>query len=167
MKILDTSFLICIIHEAKYEKIFGLCKKKGYNLAVPVTVFDELKNDIAIFKKIQHDNYFKIIHDINSDCYDYLGRRYPNLHHGELGVICYGLFHQKNNNRYICILDDGIAKKIAEDNGLKVTGTIGLLYWLKKSKCLSNKECQHIHDNLLKSRFRIDYKLLKGLLNDN
>jgi predicted nucleic acid-binding protein len=148
-------------------KIFDLCKREGYNLAVPVTVLDELKDDVEIFKKIQNNNYFEIIHDINPDCIDYLERRYPNLHRGELGVICCGLFKQKNNNRYICIIDDRIAKSIGEHKGLKIAGTLGLLIWLKKSKHLSNKECQYIYDKLLNSRFRLNSKLLGKLLNDN
>lgn len=163
MKIFDASSVICIVNEAKYTKIFDLCRGKGYRLFVPTTIFEELKRDDDILN-ILEKYHFEIEYDIKPDLFAYLESRYPRLHKGEIGVICCGLSKQNDGQRYICILDEDKARKIRENVSLRFAGTIGLLLWLKKSKCLTPEECQYLYNQLLNSRFRVKLKLLRSLL---
>jgi len=164
MKIIDASFIICIIHEAKYPKVFELCRDKGYRLLIPITVFEELKQNENTYNFIKSNNYlFEVTEDINLDCYEYLERRYPYLHKGELGVICCGFLKQKTGEKYICVIDEK-ARKLKEVKRLRITGTLGLLLWLKNLKALTNEECQHIYNQLSNSNFRIKPDLLELLL---
>ncbi len=166
MKIFDASSIICLVHEAKFTKVFQICQNKGYRLLIPNTVFEELKRNENTYNFIKSVNYFEPIEVIDSDCYEYLQRRYPQLHQGEIGVICCGLSKRKDKQKYICIIDEnkGGIKKLKETDGLKITGTLGLLIWLKKSKELTDEDCKYIYDQLLQSNFWIKPEKLKILL---
>ena len=164
IKIFDTSTIVCIFQEAKYPKIIDNCLKNGYQLFIPTQVFDELKantNTISQFKKYK-DSF--IIRDTCNEYHEYLSRRYPRLHKGEIGVLAMGIEFDKLNNSYICFLDEGLARIIGAQLHLKTSGLVGLSLWEKEKGDISEPECKLIYDNISKSSFRIKKEILARLL---
>ncbi|MFV9689412.1 MAG: DUF3368 domain-containing protein [Desulfobacteria bacterium] len=58
----------------------------------------------------------------------------PFLHQGEAEAICLGL----EKKAKLCLIDDKDARTIAELNGLRVTGTLGILLKAKKTGSISS-----------------------------
>jgi predicted nucleic acid-binding protein len=163
-KIFDTSTIVCIFQEAKFPKIIDNCLKKDYKLIIPTQVYDELKVNINTF------SYFKqyaddfTIRDTCDEYFEYLSRRYPRLHKGEIGVLSLGIEFSKLNNLYICFLDEGPARIIGEQLHLRTAGLVGLSLWERKNGDISKPECKLIYDNISKSPFRIKKEILEKLI---
>jgi predicted nucleic acid-binding protein len=164
MKIVDASFIICIIHEAEYPKIFEICFNLGHQFIIPSTVYEELKKNKSTFRSLRsYPDFFTVSDEIDADCYEYFESRYPYLHSGELGVICLAFTQEKKGQKYTCIIDEK-ARKINEVKKLRLTGTLGLILWIKKSDKITNKESELIYNHLRDSNFRIKDSLLELLL---
>lgn len=164
MKIFDTSSLIAILTEAKCSQVFENCLTQNYSLSIPTTVYNELRCNKVTFEKFRdYEKHFKIL-DVEEDILYRFLRRYPNLHRGEAGVICIALEKKKNNEKYICIVDDGGARKFCEQKEINLSGLIGFLTWQKKTNYLDKKDCKIIYSRLLNSAFRINKDILCELI---
>lgn len=61
---------------------------------------------------------------------------------------------KKKNIKYFCVLDDGKARKVADERDLNFTGLDGLIEYLFHKKAISEEEFTEINNLLEKSRFR-------------
>lgn len=163
-KIFDTSSIVCIFQEAKFPKIIDNCLKRDYKLIIPAQVYDEIKvniNTFSYFKKYADDF---TIRDTCGEHFEYLSRRYPRLHKGEIGVLSLGIEFSKLNSSYICFLDEGLARSIGGQLHLRTAGIVGLSLWEKRNGDISEPECRLIYDHISKSPFRIKKEILNKLI---
>lgn len=143
-------YLYRVKHLDILEKLYG-------KITVPVTVEEELKEgknhgedvpDLSNHNWIQIDNaqvpkLIKVITDLGP---------------GEAGAIALAL--QESNS--LLILDDRLARQIAELQGLKVTGTAGVLLKAKQNGYLD--AVAPIVDQLLDLGFRLSDHLRRNIL---
>jgi len=164
MKIFDTSSLIAIFSEANCPQVLENCIDRNYKLNITDTVYNELKSNKKTFKKFKkYEEHFNVLIP-DEEHVNKLLKRYPNLHRGEVGVICSGLKKDNDGKKYICIVDDGGARNFCENENINMAGLIGFLKWQKDNNDLTQKECEKIYDGLKKSGFRIKEDLLKELI---
>ncbi|NLX38123.1 MAG: hypothetical protein GXY73_01215 [Methanothrix sp.] len=168
MKIFDTSSVICILSEICSPKILDICIKNGYSIAIPSPVFEEIKKNKKTYSMLQNCNPFVILNDFDKVEYEKLLRRHPELHEGEVSVICCALHRMRNGDRHYCIIDETAARKFVGSDGscssLKLTGTVGLIYWEKDRLDLSKQECKDIYNSFENSGFWIKQSIIGGLL---
>ena len=100
----------------------------------------------------------------DKDYFDYLSRRYPQLHKGEIGVISVSLEYNKSGDRCICLLDDDYARDISKKLHLRTTGIVGLALWEKENGDICRSECKTIYENISKSGFRLSQDILNKLI---
>jgi len=163
MKIFDASTLIAIFHEGKCESVLEESVKNGYALGIPETVYEELKVNKITFKLFsKYSDHFEVL-PVNKKCIQNLKKRHPNLHDGELGVMCHAI-EENDKNLNIYFVDDGEARQKCEVYDIRKSGLIGYLLWNKDKEILDNEECKRIYKNLKESPFRISEKLLGRLI---
>lgn len=163
MKIFDTSSIICIFREIESPKFFENCKRLGYDLCITPQVYEELKRNPETFKLFSSFDDFNIISDIDLNCFNELSRRYPWLHDGEISVLCSGVYKKRHNEHYHCVIDER-ARKLKDELGIKINGTIGLIVWQKKLLGFTEKECNLIYNKFLNSSFWVKNNILQELL---
>ena len=80
---------------------------------------------------------------------------------GECSVILTALEMDKNNKKYYAILDDKNARKIANNLGIRMTGTFGLLKTLKEKQMIDELTFEQCKKDMEKSKFRINFDKIK------
>lgn len=109
-----------------------------------------------------------ILNDFDQSEYEKMLSRHPELHEGEISVICCALHRERKGDRHYCIIDETAARKFIRSdgscNGLKLTGTVGLILWEKDKSYLSQDECEDIHKSFINSGFWIKPSIIEGLL---
>jgi predicted nucleic acid-binding protein len=145
MKIFDTSSIVSVFREVKYPKVLQNCVARGYRLVIPDTVHGELKQNEETYSTFFKYRELFEIRSVNSEWVETLSARFPYLHRGEIGVICLALEEKKLEKKHICILDERKARTFCRENGIRITGLIGLLLWLKNNGDLSHPECRMIY----------------------
>jgi len=164
LKIFDASTLVCIFQEAKFPKIIDNCLEEGYKLVIPNQVYDEIKeNKNTLLHLMRYEGSF-LIRDCPIRYFDYISRRYPRLHKGEVSVISLGLEYESKKKRYICLLDDDYARNICKKFLIRTSGVLGLIMWEKRIGYIDSLECKIIHENLSQSSFYITKDLLDELV---
>lgn len=183
IKILDNTVLSVSLNNINSIDLLEKCMQR-YNLATSQEVYEESEKgfDIKIleqcFKRI-------IIHDLRNDIkynmlLDYLIRRYPYLHKGELSSFLIALLIYKLKGKsYYYVTDDGKMRKTlnkiiknkefleklnATKMSFNATGTIGLIKRLKEKGILTKKEIECIYIELENSTFRATPELLRDLM---
>jgi predicted nucleic acid-binding protein len=84
---------------------------------------------------------------------DELGRRYPQLGPGEISVLAW-VQEQPKGTAVACVLDDGLARRVADRLGLLYTGLVGLLERLVEHGRLTTAEQSGILAQLQVKGFR-------------
>jgi len=163
-KIFDTSSIVCIFQEAKFPKIIDNCLKRNYKLFIPTQVYDEIRMNVNTFSHFKQYADDFTIRDSCDEHFEYLSRRYPRLHKGEIGVLSLGIEFSKLKSPYICILDEGPARSIGEQLRLRTAGIVGLSLWEKEKGDISEPECKLIYDHISESPFRIKKEVLNKLI---
>jgi predicted nucleic acid-binding protein len=164
VKIFDASTIVCIFQEAKFPNFLNNCIKRNYNLVIPRQVYNEIEVNRNTFSCFREFIDFFTIEECLDEHFDYLTRRFPTLHQGEIGVLSVGLEYNKCGNKYICFLDDGHARDISKKLHLRTSGLIGLALWEKENGDISRSECEMVYHNIAKSNFRIKEEMLDKLI---
>ncbi len=81
--------------------------------------------------------------------------RFLEYDSGELFVISQGIQYKINNEEYCCVLDEKLARDIADTFEIQKTGTIGVLRIMYGMKIVSMDKLKNIKSLLLTSDFRI------------
>ena len=181
-KIIDNTFISAIIKEIKSVDLLSKCLVK-YDLITSLEVYKETKEGFDSHTIHKFYEKIKTVKIDNKDFYfslmEYLKKRYPYLHKGEISTFLIALlnYELKNKNYYYVTDDGGMRKavsKILKDkmfiNLLKteiikfnLTGTIGLIKRLYDHKILSDDELSIIIDDLRNSTFYITEDLIDFL----
>lgn len=141
------------------SKIKQLQLLKDYfgTITIPMEVFDEIvTRGGALFgaKEVKTKDWIRVSNVKNQLTVDILCRY---LDRGEAEAIVLA----KENDASLLIIDDSDGRKIAEDIGLKITGTIGILLLAAEDNKLDlNKSL----DDLIASGFRLSKKEYKKLI---
>ncbi|XRO75084.1 DUF3368 domain-containing protein [Methanocaldococcus sp. 28A] len=186
VKILDNTVISASLKEIKTINLIERCLKR-YKLVTSEYVFVET---LKGFSNPTIENCYSDIevHEINEEMFnfllDYLERRFPYLHRGELSSFLVALLkYAENGKSYYYVTDDrrmrDTISKILNDPIVKsklknpitpenfnLTGTIGLLLRLKYRGLISKEEAKKIADDLENSSFRVTPELLKKLRED-
>jgi len=185
-KVLDNTVISAGLKEIKTINLIERCIKR-YKLVTSKHVFEETLKGFS--NPIIKNCYSEIeVHEINEETFnfllDYLERRFPYLHRGELSSFLVALLkYAENGKPYYYVTDDNKMRnkipKILNDPVLKsklknpitpenfnLTGTIGLILRLKYRGLISKEEAKKIADDLENSSFRVTPELLKKLRED-
>ena len=154
--IVDASCII-ILTKIQASKLIKKLLSKGYRFIISKEVKEEVTDINSLIEEIDDDNL--IVDVIPDRCiYDQIDMRYPMLGKGEKSVL--SIYQQNVYSPQYAILDDGVARRKADDLGIKKHGTLWLI---EKAffKCLIMKETAICYLNkILRSRFRIDPALI-------
>src|SRR3989344_3130349 len=159
MKLFDSSPVIAILGNLNDVSIINKLIKLGYSLYVPDGVVKEILNEPEkgnLMSLLGH----KIINlnDLDEQSIQKFRDRYPQLGKGEVEVILFGQIFLGENKKFYCIIDDQIARKCAEQKGLKCTGTIGLLLKLNEKGVIGKEELNENFKTLENKGFRHNFK---------
>lgn len=165
MKLMDTSSIILFLDFIPEYKFIIKFSETGEVMIITSDVEKEYYEKAGI----NNDPNYNLDNLLNShiiqkeDCIisDMFKTRYFNLGIGEKSIISLALKYKEQNEECYCVLDDKDARKIAQELGLKVKGSIGLLLLLKEKGLLENPK--EISEKISKSRFRISEKILGEL----
>lgn len=160
MKLLDNSslsfFIIDIPQFNCIVNLYNICESLNTSFAVKEE-FDV--NNVSDLDKYICENII-FVQDID---YETLKHRYPNLGKGELSIMQWGLNLSELNKPYCCILDDKKARKIANELNLNITGSIGLIFKLKKQGIYNDSQIEGIIHSIKDSKFRVGNSILNML----
>ena len=181
MKVLDATVISADIKEIKSVNIIESCLMQ-YDVVVPEDVKKECERAFGkvccVFLK-GAKIYTPDGKDYES-LKDYLKRRYPYLHSGDLSSILVAALESivRGRNCYF-VTDDGALKKVVESKlpedeefhmllgksfeKINVTGTIGLLRRLNERKILSCEDIIKAARDIPKSSFRATKELVRFL----
>ncbi len=169
LKLLDTSSVILVLEEIGCPEIFDHCIERGHELAITQAVYSELSANEDTFGKFNDYGRISVINDISQNSgktYEYLKKRYPGLHEGEISVLCHASSMSASNQGHYCIIDDRAARQRRDELNIRLTGSIGLLLWGKATGCFSEEECVKIYNKIKDSGFFIHQSILELLLDD-
>ena len=160
MKIIDSSFLIAIISDINCEQLVENLAKSNQELIIPYSVCQEVifGRGEKSFQKMIKKNYFQIVQLNSIEELENIQTTYPYLGFGEIDTI---LTYEKLKTNAYCILDDKLARKIANTRSLQFTGTMGVLKWMKERSVISNEEYLETLKDLTHSGFRIPKEFVK------
>jgi predicted nucleic acid-binding protein len=156
--ILNASPIIAILDEVGDPRIFVLLADAGWEFLVPVYIErEEIQKPpgrAALLELIATGVVKEIDDPSETDLRTFLSEN-PNLDNGESCVIL--LCHSMGGRglQPTAVLDDGPARKKAQELDLTVIGTLGLLTWLEKRNVVSGEEAQGWRKALASSPFRI------------
>jgi len=163
MKLLDASVIICIYTEIKCPEILKHWRDQGYTINICKFVHNEIQNNSDTYEKVRPDisnNLIKCIQEVNTEEIEQFKNRHPNLGLGEIETIITGIKLKKLGKRNYCVIDDGLARKIAKKYGISLTGTYGLTKRLREKNVLNVSQYNLILEKLRGSKFRISFDKL-------
>lgn len=151
--IFDNSALIALLERLKlYEEIKQL--EKEYELVVPSKVFEEFSIKADSVNQGFVRAHFKIVTNTRDETL----KRFLHIESGELFVLSEGLSLQEKKEDYLCILDEQLARNVAETFEIKKTGTVGLLKIMHEKKIIAMEKLKTLKPTITGSDFRINPK---------
>lgn len=156
--ILDASALIAFYSEMREPQLLHELTDYGYHLIAPVAVANEIlkgrKRTCSILKSAIEDGKVTICKEFSSSEISAFKRRFPSLDEGEIQVLMLGAKMKKRGSEYVCILDEGPARKIATRHHIAKKGTIGLLDVLNDLGIIDSEKKENLLNMLKHSKFR-------------
>lgn len=159
MVVSDTTPLITLLkvqHLDLLEKYFG-------EVQIPVAVFNELTCDSRFIKEaeqIRNCSFIKVVEIVNIKSVDLL-RRVTGLDLGESEAIILSDEMQAD----LLLMDEARGRDVAEQMGLKIMGTIGLLMSSYQSGIISADDIRQCIEIVRSSGRHIGERYLQMLLN--
>jgi predicted nucleic acid-binding protein len=135
----------------------SLLKKLYASIVIPETVLQELEAGRAAGEDVPEVKEYPWI-KVSSIAQSKIIKLLTNLGPGEAGVLALAL-EEKDP---LVILDDLIARRIAETQNIKVTGTIGILLKSKQKGYIN--ELSPLIKQLIELNFRISIRLQQHIL---
>ena len=154
--VLDSSTLIAFCKElddtSLITKVESLCSE----ICIPDSVFKEMTNTETLRKLEPYmHHHIKVVSHIDQSEITRMNNRHPALHEGEISVILYGIYFKETNQEYLCVLDDGPARKTAQKYDIKFTGTIGLIRHLGEQGIITPEDSEELIRKLKDSTFSL------------
>ena len=171
MNFLDTTVVILFTDYINHVSCIDHLYSMGKNLSISKIVHEEYYNGNTLWlnndflKQYIHDEKIIIIEKDLTETIERLKRRYPNLHEGELSVIALGILCQKHATDYVCVIDEKIARKVAKQLKLNLTGSIGLISQIKNKNNWSENYLESVIRDIKNSPFFISDEVLEALKN--
>ena len=162
MKIFDTSSIVCLLKEIDESNVLSICEILGHDTYITKSVESELTKNPQTYKKYLEYGKIKVLNYDYNEKIESLKKKYPWMHDGEASVICAGEQFQEEGIQYYCIIDEK-ARSISNKNGLKTTGTIGILLWEYERQQLSRDDLRRIKQELQNAPFYLSEELLNKL----
>lgn len=163
--ILDASPIIAFYSEIGEPRLLHELTNYGYQLIAPIAVVNEIlkgrKPTWSILERAIKCRNITIFNKFSSSEISGFRRRFPNLHEGEIQVLILGVKMKKAGSEYICVFDEGSARKIATRHGIAKTGTIGLIDVLNDLGIIDKKIKENLLNILNHSKFRIKTSLIR------
>jgi len=156
IKILDSTPLIAFYYDIDASDVLHKISNTGYKIRIPLSVYGEITG--KTFQKLKNDvenGKVGLFGNVNQSEFVEIKNRYPGLANGEIETIVWGLDYESKNKKYYCVLDDKLARKVAQKKGIIFTGTLGLIGFLAQRKKITLKEKDDLITKLRKSRFRM------------
>lgn len=164
--ILDASPIIAFYSEMRVPQLLHELTDHGYHLIAPAGVVNEIlkgrKPTWSTLKKAINDGKITTVNEFSSSEISAFKKRYPNLAEGEIQVLIYGAEMKKRGSEYMCVFDEGPARKIAIRHQISKTGTIGLLDMLKDLGIIDKKKRENLLKVLKHSKFRMKNSLVSA-----
>jgi predicted nucleic acid-binding protein len=156
--VLNASPIIAILDEIGEPQIFVLLAEAGWELLVPAYVaHEEIRKSPGrerLFNLIGLKTIALVENPAAIELEAFLAEN-PNLDPGESCVILVAQAMCSGTVPVAAVLDEGPARKRAQELGLPVVGTIGLLRWLEERNVVSRETAQRLRQALTASSFRI------------
>lgn len=156
IKIPDSTVLIAFYQDMAAPEVLYRISITGYKVKIPLSVYGEIKG--GKFQKLKGDidqARVQLFENVDRSEFLKIKNRYPNLGNGEIEVIVWGLNCKTRKEKYYCVLDDKLARKVAKNNGVVFTGTLGLIDYLEERRVISPEEKNDLMAKLNKSKFWI------------
>ena len=157
--ILDASAIIAFYSEMHEPQLLHELTNYGYKLLAPVAVANEIskgrKPTWSILKRAIRDGKITIANKFSSSELLTFKKRFPDLDEGEIQVLILGAKMKKRGSEYICVFDEGPARKIATRHQIAKKGTIGLLDVLNDLGIIDKKKRETLLNVLKHSKFRM------------
>jgi predicted nucleic acid-binding protein len=153
--ILDSSVIIAFMTEMDDgEYLQALCSL-GFKLIITGGVIKEVKKEpgVSRLKKAVTEQWIEVWETSQSE-FDFYKTRYPMLDYAEIEVIQKGIESKLSGLDYCCVLDEGAGRKIADNLGLKKTGTEGLLNNMNHLGVIDESIKEKLFNKLGQSSFR-------------
>ena len=164
MKIPDSSTLIAIFTELNMPELLTKLVQSGYKILICKEVAEESGLDMSkgTVKQLA-DAGDLMIYDTPSTDLAKFRAEHPQLGKGECSVLCCARKQVQEGNDYCCVLDDKIARRIANQLRIRFKGTVGLVKKLLERNAISRQEFDDIIYKLRQSSFRISDSVLSKL----
>lgn len=162
--ILNASPIIAFFDELRDSGKLLLLRSLDYELIVPDHVWRheivKEPSSSVLAECIREGSVLVMPPPGSPDVEDFL-RNHPALGPGESEVILNALSLRAAGEEVVCILDEGPARGIAGQLGLRVTGTLGLILTLRESGLITEDEERRLRNGLRSSTFRMSDDLLR------
>jgi len=164
MKVLDSSPLIAFLGQLNNPKLLSEFVQLGYTLIVPQSVYDEVKGEPERknMEDMLADGLLRRLDRFSEEELADFRNRYPRLGRGESELILWGVRFNEQKKKCCCIIDDAVARRTAEELGLKCKGTIGLLIKLRDAGVINEMTTQEHFKRLRACGFRYKFELIRG-----
>lgn len=159
--IIDASPLIAFYSENELNEpdLLHELTMNDCSLVVPVAVFEEIekgqKPTFSVLAQAIKEKKIQVNSNITSEETVDFGKRNPRLHEGEIQVLLLGLKLKMNGTPYICAIDEGPGRDVAERNGIAVKGTKGLITMLNQLKIIDRNKMESLLYRLNHCTFRL------------
>lgn len=159
MKLFDSSTLIAILGEISEPQILHNLVSLGYKLYAPARVVLEVsdnpeKTHLVNLIHINKIEQLPLVDDVEISIFR---NRYPRLGVGEVELIIIAKKWSALNKKFCCIIDDAIARRTAEEYGLKCKGTIGILQKLNEKGLIETSTLKLYYKKLKENGFRYNF----------
>jgi len=162
--ILDASPVIAFFAEMREPEILYLLRDLGYELLVPDAVF---RLDITrepsrtILAEGVAKGSIALLPPVDRTKLDAFMNRHPSLGAGESEVILAAIEFLSQGEHAVCVIDEKAARRVAEELGLPVRGTLGVLRILEDAGLIAQADLSRLKCRLRASGFRADASLLR------
>lgn len=164
--VLDASVIIAFYSEMHEPQLLHEFINYDFQLFVPIAVIEEIregkKPTWLLLRKALDDKMVRPLTDFSFSEVSIFKKRYPNLDDGEIQVLIHGIKLEKQKLAYLCVFDEGPARKIAKRHNVAKTGTLGLLDKLQDLGIINKERKENLLKQLEHSTFRIKHSNLSA-----
>jgi len=144
----DASPLIALQKLSLIHLFFECSTKNGWKIIITRPVYIEIIKPPELKEVVEEKISKGEIVLVNNYDPEILTLAFPSLGPGEASILLLSQDDPYMRNKTILIIDDKLARSIANNNGCNLTGTIGIINALKKRGYLSAEKTEWIKKTL-------------------
>jgi predicted nucleic acid-binding protein len=158
--IFDSSPIIAFLTEMDDGEFLHALTLAGFCLCVTEGVVVEVKKEPGATRlKDAIEKKWIAVKTTPRSEFQYYKTHYPMLDYAEVEVLQQGLEFKDSKIEYICILDEGPCRKIADKLGINKMGTEGLLNRMNHLGIVDQSTKEKLFSKLRQSSFRFSKSL--------